>query len=198
MEAAKMTSSLLKQHPTVAFVKTVVTTTTLTEQRANINERLSKIVQQLQRTRMNFTKLSQLQSKRVRNMKKIIRKKNDAIVTLEARLNRKKGAKTKYFAVIICKNVVYTTSGSRNFVRQRAAHLCATSGGEQVFCEKRTDCVLDRRRIAEALAVSLGADVVTSSKHKRFQIKNDEKLISAKLIIQQVLHNGFNGDACTN
>ncbi|BAE72426.1 ODV-E26 [Hyphantria cunea nucleopolyhedrovirus] len=102
-----------------AYVKTVVTTTTLSEKTDDSNTRIAQIIAQLQKTRLNFSKLSQLQRKRVRNMQRLIRKKNNVIATLMARLNVRHDVKTKHFAVGIFKNVVYTTSGSEQFVRQR-------------------------------------------------------------------------------
>lgn len=170
-----------------AYVKTVVTTTTLSEKTDDSNTRIAQIIAQLQKTRLNFSKLSQLQRKRVRNMQRLIRKKNNVIATLMARLNVRHDVKTKHFAVGIFKNVVYTTSGSEQFVRQRIEKM----GGEQVFLARRADCARDRRRIAEALTTSLGAGVVVHGTNKRFEVTDADKVVSAKLIVQQVLHNGY-------
>lgn len=123
-------------------------------------------------------------------MQKLIRKKNNVIATLVARLNARHDVKTKHFAVGIYKNVVYTTSGSEQFVRQRIKKM----GGEQVFLARRVDCERDRRRIAEALTAALGAGVVVLGTNKRFEVTDPDKVISAKLIVQQVLHNGYHSD----
>ncbi|BBU37616.1 BV/ODV-E26 [Choristoneura diversana nucleopolyhedrovirus] len=171
-----------------AFVKTVVTTTMFSGE-----DKMAQIIAQLQKTRLNFSILSQLQRKRVRNMQKLIRRKNGVIATLAARLNTRT-SKSKHFAVTICENLVYTTSGSKQFVEQRVAKLGAI-GGEHVFNAQRTDCARDRRRIAKALIASLGAGVKASANNKRFEIRDADKIVSAKLIIQQVLHNGNHCDA---
>ncbi|AAP29808.1 unknown [Choristoneura fumiferana multiple nucleopolyhedrovirus] len=176
-----------------ALVKTVVTTTMFSESKNN-EDKMAQIIAQLRKTRLNFSILSQLQRKRVRNMQKLIRR---VIATLAARLSTRKCAKTKHFAVTICKKLVYTTSGSKRFVEQRVAKLNAI-GGEQVFSAQRADCARDRRRIAKALATSLGAGVKASVNNKRFEIKDAEKIVSAKLIIQQVLHDGYHRDAGAN
>ncbi|QDL57075.1 ODV-E26 [Dione juno nucleopolyhedrovirus] len=176
------------------FMKTVVTTTTVAERNDN-NERITRVIAQLQKTRLDFSKVVRLQRKRVRTMQKLIRKKNSVIANLTARLDtRRATSKTKHFAALICKNVVHTVSGSEHFVRQRAADLCA-AGGEQVFCARRANCARDRRRIAAALTNALGASVEARAGNRRFEIANADQLISAKLIIQQVLHNGHHRDA---
>nr|UIX56262.1 HycuOrf-136/ODV-E26 [Hyphantria cunea nucleopolyhedrovirus]UIX56408.1 HycuOrf-136/ODV-E26 [Hyphantria cunea nucleopolyhedrovirus] len=187
--AASMLAPQSRPGAVRAYVKTVVTTTTLSESDDN-NKRIAQIIAQLQRTRLNFFKLSQLQKRRVRNMQKLIRKKNNVIATLVARLNARHDVKTKHFAVGIYKNVVYTTSGSEQFVRQRIKKM----GGEQVFLARRVDCERDRRRIAEALTAALGAGVVVLGTNKRFEVTDPDKVISAKLIVQQVLHNGYHSD----
>ncbi|AGR57174.1 ODV-E26 [Choristoneura rosaceana nucleopolyhedrovirus] len=199
MEAAQI---LIPQAPSkrrpdavCSFVKTVVTTTF--SKSNDSDEKMEQIIAQLQKTRLNFSKLSQLQKKRLRNMQKLIRRKNSVIAILASRLNTRRCAKTKHFAVTICKNVVYTTSGSKKFVEQRVEKLCAI-GGEQVFSARRANCARDRLRVAKALAVSLGTGVIASATNKRFEIRDAEKLISAKFIIKQVLHNGYHDDARTN
>lgn len=184
-----------KRGAVCAYVRTVVTTTTVSDSGGNNEDRLTQIVAQLQKTRLNFSKLSQLQRRRVRNMQKLIRKKNGVIANLAARLNTRK--RTKHFAVTIRKNVIHTTSGSEQFVRRRVSELCA-NGGEQVFCARRADCARDRRRVAKALATALGAGVVASAANKRFEIEDTEKLVSAKLIVQQVLHDGNHSDTCAD
>lgn len=174
---------------TCTYVKTVVTTTTLSD---NYDEKIAQVIAQLKRTRLNFSKLSQLQRKRVRNMQKLIRKKNNTIAALEAKLDTHRKP-TRHFAVVMCKNIVYTMSGSKQFVRQRMKNL---NDGQQVFFAQRVNCENDRRRIAEALTTALGSGVVARASNKRFEIVDTEKLVSAKLIIQQVLHeNGSHGNA---
>lgn len=170
----------------------VVTTTSFSD---NYDERIAQMIVQLKKTRLNFSKLSQLQRKRVRNMQNLIRKKNNVIAALEAKLDTHRKP-TKHFAVVMCKNIVYTISGSKQFVRQRVENL---KGGQQVFFARRANCENDRRRIAEALTTALGSGVVTRAFNKRFEIDNAEKLLSAKLIIQQVLHkNGSHGNPHTH
>ncbi|ABF50362.1 odv-e26 [Antheraea pernyi nucleopolyhedrovirus] len=176
------------------FVKTVVTTTTV-ENRSEEQDLIAQVIAQLQKTRICFNKLSRLQRKRVRNMQKLLRKKNTIIANLTAQLNNQQ--RVKHFAAVLCKNVVCTVSGSEKFVDRRVADLCA-AGGERVFCGRRTDCARDRQRLAEALAASLRAGVVARASNKRFKILEADKVASAKLIVQQVLYDGLDGDACAH
>ncbi|ALR71682.1 occlusion-derived virus envelope protein [Anticarsia gemmatalis multiple nucleopolyhedrovirus] len=187
------------------FVKTVVTTTTVstTSEKNLVNQehqdRIAQVIAQLQKTRLDFTKLTQLQKRRVKNMQRLVRKKNNIIANLAAQLDRQQAERargSKYFAVMLSKNVLLTMSGSEQFVRQRVADVSA-AGGEQVFCARRKNCIRDRERISKALETSLGSGVVARAANKRFEIVEADKIVSAKLIAQQVLHDGFDGDACT-
>ncbi|AAK85577.1 hypothetical protein [Epiphyas postvittana nucleopolyhedrovirus] len=198
METPKMLPSSFatpKRAALGTFVKTVVTTTTVSGRGLTRDERnrIFQVIAQLRKTRLSFTKLTQLQKKRVRNMQRLVRKKNNIIADLAAQLERRRcrSKGSKYFAVICQNGVLITISGSGQFVRQRVANMCAV-GGEQIFCERRNDCARDRQLIAEALAASLGSDVITSAANKRFKILNVEKVVNAKFIVQQTLHNGFN------
>ncbi|AJD09289.1 occlusion-derived virus envelope protein [Condylorrhiza vestigialis mutiple nucleopolyhedrovirus] len=188
------------------FVKTIVTTTTVSATSKNelINQeyqdRIVQVIAQLQKTRLDFTKLTQLQKRRVKNMQRLVRKKNTIIANLAAQLDRQQAERVrgnKHFAVMLSKNVLLTMSGSEQFVRQRVADISAT-GGEQVFCAHRKNCVRDRQRIAKALEASLGSGVVARAANKRFEIVEADKIVSAKLIAKQVLHDGFDGDACAH
>ncbi|AAQ91710.1 occlusion-derived virus envelope protein [Choristoneura fumiferana DEF multiple nucleopolyhedrovirus] len=185
------------------FVKTVVTTTTVstTSEKSLVNQehqdRIAQVIAQLQKTRLDFTKLTQLQKRRVKNMQKLVRKKNNIIANLAAQLDKKHAERArgnKHFAVMLSKNVLLTMSGSEQFVRQRVADVSA-AGGEQVFCARRKNCIRDRERIAKALETSLGSGVVARAANKRFEIVEADKIVSAKLIAQQVLHDGFDGNA---
>lgn len=175
-----------------AYVKTVVTTTTLSKNERS-DQILAQVIAQLQKTRLSFSKLSQLQRKRVRNLQRRLRKKNSLISALSKRLGAP-GRATRHFSVTLCKNVFYTTSGSEQFVRRRAARLCA-AGGEQLFCARRADVAGDRRRLAEALTTSLGAGVTTGADNKRFAVEDAAHLASAKLVVQQVLHDAAHSNA---
>jgi hypothetical protein len=187
------------------FVKTVITTTTMSA--ASENEltrdhqnRIAQVIAQLQKTRLDFTKLSQLQRRRVRKMQKLVIKKNNIIADLSEQLDKHQTERVrgnKHFAVMLSKNVLITMSGSEQFVRQRVADVSAT-GGEKVFCARRKNCVRDRQRIAKALETSLGSGVVVCADNKHFKIVEADKIVSAKLIAQQVLHDGFDGDACAH
>ncbi|AKN81077.1 BV/ODV-E26 [Lonomia obliqua multiple nucleopolyhedrovirus] len=198
---------------------TIATTTTTTA--AGVENRLkrfenarkiSHIISTLRETYVKFQKIQILHRQRVKQLKNLLKSKNEKILQLIRQINKQKPLSAarisckkakanskysrKYLGIVRCDNVIRTLTGSEHFVRRRIAEVCTLSKGEYVYCELY--CGNERELIAKLLNDKFNTRVIVYDKSRKFEFLKKTDAFEAKHLILNHLQYGFNVKINTN
>ncbi|UZE89802.1 BV/ODV-E26 [Parapoynx stagnalis nucleopolyhedrovirus] len=165
--------------------------------------KISCIISSLRNTHLNFNKIQNLQKKRLKHLRNLIRKKNRIISQLVDELelvnklkntnltrsnnNISDGKSNKYLGIVRCSNIIRTVYGREKFVRRRLAELCTLHKAEYIYCAICTGH--ERQHIAQLLLDTYLTRVIVFEKNRRFEFLKDDEALEAKRLILDFFNN---------